>query len=681
MTPFFHRVRQRLHIALPLAFCAFSLPSTLAIADDLDDAIAIVQQRKEAPLFTRSMLSQPDAVPVAKLSPDGHFLAYVVDLDLIKQVRLFATHSGQHRTLFSTKMLKGLSWSSDSNFLFMETEQGVGMTSMDAPAQPAHVINLAAKKEETFYGADATHPHAFIASQQAADRTSHTIYRVLPDGQRTPLYTSASYVADFLPSEDNTPHFAIQIGGNGLDVLRIEPDKTQPLFRCLVTDNCGLLSFNPSSGTLYMRGRFGDDLAGLYAINAQTGAHRRLHRDPKGLFDLESVKVDPHTGDPVLVGYKDDHTSFYGLTPRMEAIVTALNTHLSASYYHIEPSTDASRLLITDQSADQPFPKFMLYTPATDEMQVPLSAQTDAKKRSSMQGYLAPRVAVWYTVSDGMRQQGYVTLPLGKDPQTAPLVVVPHGGPWGRTDGSFDTRAQFLANRGYAVFEPNFRASTGFGHKYMTSGRRAFGDGRVQQDIIDGMKYVLARGVGDPEKLAIFGHSFGGFSVLGALAFTPKVFRVGIAGAPPPDLGRAITHYRKTRDDADLSLGLEFYKDQAVDPDDPEDMKRIHQLSPDYQWQQVTKPLYVWAGAKDPKVSVLDIRNYVLRLQHAGKTVTYFEEAQAGHSPSKAIEREAYFYMLEKALATHLDGRMEISVSDKLHRHLKRITTLDATKE
>ncbi|WP_262690156.1 S9 family peptidase [Kordiimonas aestuarii] len=677
MTLLFTRARQWLNYALALTASTLTQPSSIAFADELDDAMAIAEAHGEAPLFPRAMLSAPDAIPVVKLSPDGRYLAYVLDLDPIKQVRLYTVGTGQHQTLFSTKMLEGLHWSGDSGYIFIETEQGIGVIDMTRPEQPAHVLNLDAKSEEGFYGVDPRHPHAFIASQQAKGRASHTLFRVLPDGEKTALYHHETYVSDFLPGNGSIPHFAIQINGGGLDVLRILGGETQTLFRCLITDKCGLLSYNSAAETLYMRGRFGDDLLGLYAVDPQTGTHKRLHRDPSGLFDLNAVKLDARTGDPVLVGYKDDETSFYGLTPGAQEAVAEVSRRLSARYYYIEPNGDFSRLLVVDQSADQPSPAVTLFTPATGDLLAPLAGQTATAEWQAMLNHLAPRIAVWYTVSDGMRQQGYVTLPLGKDPGAVPLVVVPHGGPWGRADGSFDTRAQFLANRGYAVFEPNFRASTGFGHRYMAAGRREFGEGRVQEDIIDGLNYVLSRGVGNPEKLAIFGHSFGGFSVLAALAFTPDTFLVGVAGAPPADLGKTIDHYRKMHDIPDFDLSLEFYKDQAVDPDDPTDRQRMYEKSPDYHWRKVKAPLAIWAGGNDPKVSVLDVRDYVLRLQHAGRTVTYLEESNAGHSPSGSIARQAYFYMVEKALESHLGGRMEDAPSDKLERHLKRITVVN----
>jgi dipeptidyl aminopeptidase/acylaminoacyl peptidase len=668
------KAQQRAAFALALLAALLALPASPSRADALDDAIAAVRVQEAPPLLPRSFILARDRVREAELSPDGQRIAYVTVRGEIKQLRLVSADGTGRTLLFSSKILKSLYWSRDSRFIFLETERGIGVVDLAVPQAPAHLVNLDATKGDVFHGVDQAHPHAFLVSLARDSRDSHDLYRVTPDGERTLLYRHDTHVADFLPGSNGTPAFALQLNGNLFDVRRIDGDRADTLLGCDLVDSCGLISHNQATGKLYMRGRLGEDLLSLFAVDTATGERTLLHQDPSGRFDLNAVKVDARTGVPALVGYRTDHTAFYGLTAETRAALDRLHGQLGASYYHVVPSADLSRLLVVDQSSGRQEPAVFLYDIASDRLHRRLAHET-APDDPAMR--FAPRIPIWYTVSDGMHQQGYVTLPLGRDPASVPLVVMPHGGPWNRVDGSFNSMAQFLASRGYAVFEPNFRASTGFGAQYMTAARRAFGDGRVQQDITDGMNHVLSRGVGDRERLAIVGHSFGGFSVLGALAFTPDTFRLGVAGAPPSDLAQAIVHFRKMAGSPDFDLSYAFYKDQAVDPDDPMDRKRSYEKSPDYHWRKVTRPLYVWAGGKDPKVSVLDVRDYVLRLQVAGKPVTYMEEPRAGHSPEAAIAREAYLYMVEKALADHLGGEFEAHMNSKLLRHMGRIVMID----
>jgi dipeptidyl aminopeptidase/acylaminoacyl peptidase len=135
---------------------------------------------------------------------------------------------------------------------------------------------------------------------------------------------------------------------------------------------------------------------------------------------------------------------------------------------------------------------------------------------------------------------GFLTLPPGRAAATLPLLTLVHGGPWSHLDADYSALVQLLANRGYAVFQPNFRASTGYGERYMLAPGADFGNGRVQADIIDGVRWLLAQGVGDARRMGIIGASFGGYSTLLALSHTPDLFQVGIALQPPTDFVRGL---------------------------------------------------------------------------------------------------------------------------------------------
>ena len=132
-----------------------------------------------------------------------------------------------------------------------------------------------------------------------------------------------------------------------------------------------------------------------------------------------------------------------------------------------------------------------------------------------------------------MRLHGFLVLPPGVDPARAPLLTRVHGGPFNHDGPVFDADAQLLANRGFLVFEPNFRGSTGHGMAYKTAPRGDFGNGRVQRDIVEGTRHLLALGIGDPDRVGLMGASFGGYSTLLGLTFQPELFKVGIAVVPP----------------------------------------------------------------------------------------------------------------------------------------------------
>src|SRR5207247_716395 len=148
--------------------------------------------------------------------------------------------------------------------------------------------------------------------------------------------------------------------------------------------------------------------------------------------------------------------------------------------------------------------------------------------------WLAPMTPIRYTSSDGLEIPAYLTLPKGVAPKNLPLIVLPHGGPWGRDVWGYNTFAQFFANRGYAVLEPNFRGSTGYGMKFLDAGNKQWGD-KMQDDITWGVKHLVADGTADPKRVGIFGGSYGGYATLAGVAFTRDVYAAAVSVVGPWD--------------------------------------------------------------------------------------------------------------------------------------------------
>src|SRR5262249_14626309 len=146
--------------------------------------------------------------------------------------------------------------------------------------------------------------------------------------------------------------------------------------------------------------------------------------------------------------------------------------------------------------------------------------------------HLAEMKPIRYKSSDGLEIPAFLTLPKGVEAKNLPLIVFPHGGPWYRDSWGYNTSAQFGANRGYAVLQPNFRGSTGYGKKFLDAGNKEWGD-KMQDDITWGVKYLVAQGVADPKRVGIMGASYGGYATLAGVAFTPDVYAAaGSIGGP-----------------------------------------------------------------------------------------------------------------------------------------------------
>ena len=143
--------------------------------------------------------------------------------------------------------------------------------------------------------------------------------------------------------------------------------------------------------------------------------------------------------------------------------------------------------------------------------------------------------AISYKSSDGLVIPAYLTLPKGIPAKNLPLIVNPHGGPWARDGWGYDSYAQFLANRGYAVLQSNFRSSTGFGKKFLNAGNKQWGD-LMQDDLTYGVKHLINKGIVDPKRVGIMGGSYGGYATLAGLTFTPDVYACGVSIVGPSSL-------------------------------------------------------------------------------------------------------------------------------------------------
>jgi dipeptidyl aminopeptidase/acylaminoacyl peptidase len=258
-----------------------------------------------------------------------------------------------------------------------------------------------------------------------------------------------------------------------------------------------------------------------------------------------------------------------------------------------------------------------------------------------------------------MRLHCFVMVPPGADPATRPLVAIAHGGPWTHVQPEYNAIAQFLVNRGYAVFEPNFRASTGHGLAYTLAANGDFGNGRVQRDIVDGVRHVLASGIGDPQRVGIVGASFGGYSALLGTTFQPELFKVGVAFVPPPDFAWTLRWI--LRNPESLSLGgpvpmRDWLRLLSLDVDDPVRMTRLHAQSPLANAARMNRPLLLVAGGEDRRVGIAGVIEYAAHLKLANKDVSLLVDADAGHANREAVAREANLYLTEAMLHRHLGG-------------------------
>ena len=330
--------------------------------------------------------------------------------------------------------------------------------------------------------------------------------------------------------------------------------------------------------------------------------------------------------------------------------------------YPASHTTDERLWLLSASSATQPSATYLF-----DRQTKQLTKQYDTRPKLSPAD-LADMKVVRYKSSDGLEIPAYLTLPKGVAAKNLPVIIFPHGGPWARDTYGFNAYHQFLANRGYAVLSPNFRASTGYGKKFLEAGNAEWGR-KMQDDLTWGVKYLVAQGIADPKRVGIMGGSYGGYATLAGVAFTPEVYAAGVAIVAPSNLTtllNAIPAY--------WEAGRKQMYARMGDPGTEAGRAALARMSPLGAADKIKTPLMVVQGANDPRVNKAEADQIVVALRDRNYPVQYICAPDEGHGFARPVNNLAMLAASEKFLAAHLKGRYQESMTPAVAQRLQEIT-------
>jgi dipeptidyl aminopeptidase/acylaminoacyl peptidase len=253
---------------------------------------------------------------------------------------------------------------------------------------------------------------------------------------------------------------------------------------------------------------------------------------------------------------------------------------------------------------------------------------------------------------DGLDLVSYLSVPPGKNQKHLPLILFPHGGPWWRDRWSDDPHLQWLANRGYAVLQVNFRGSTGLGKRFLNLGNRQFGDQAVMGDLLDAVRWAVDSGVADPQRIGIMGGSFGGYATLAGIAFHPEVFRCAVDIVGPSNMATSLkvmpSYWAPVKRRWVLRLG---------DAEHDEEWNR--KISPLFHVDNIRAPLLIGHGLNDPRVNINESEQIVQAMRSKKLPVTFIVYPDEGHGFNRPENNLDFFGRVEEFLAANLGGRKE----------------------
>lgn len=652
--------------ARALALCGMLAGAFAAHAANIDAnagaalraAVAIEQARPPAQTLPREAFLDSRALQVVRLAPDGRHVAWLRDEGESRSLWLLPTAGGAARRLLPRTDADRMYWSQDGRWLFLVSSRS--LASLPLEGGGGMRVPLNGIERRGVMQVDASQPAAVILRERLrdADGERWRIVRMDARGQRSVLREDAHWIHDVVFDTGGrlVALSRFEGDGNGNAIHRVEPDGSLRLLRRLEPMARGDLLAAMDDGSLLLRGNTGGNLTRVLRMDAD-GLLHTVHADPRGEADLDQAVLDPVTREPLVASYRSTVAATYGLGPARGG-VEAIVRHFAGRDVDIDIGRGAdARWLVAERDSSLRDPHWHLYDPRSGSFRA--IADDGAKAaRALPEASLAHKIAFSYRASDGMTVRGFLLLPPGADPAKVPLVAQVHGGPINHFRPGYDGVAQLLANRGYAVFQSNFRGSTGHGRDYMFASNGDYGNGRVQRDIVEGVRYLLAQGIGDPDRVGIVGHSFGGYSTLLGVTFAPELFKVGVAGAPPADLGWSMQWLLDAGDQGalpDRSL-LASLQALRIDPNDPDTRVRLRAQSPMANAALMRRPLLLMAGGADRTVAIREVVHYAAKLETLDKPVTLYVEPGGGHSPVDPLPREAYAYLMEAMLHAHLGG-------------------------
>jgi dipeptidyl aminopeptidase/acylaminoacyl peptidase len=404
------------------------------------------------------------------------------------------------------------------------------------------------------------------------------------------------------------------------------------------------------------------DLSELEMLDIAAGGTTTFESDPEHRVDVGDLGISDVDYHVYFTTYEDDRTRWYFKDKAFENQFHWLQSKLPGKEIDLGArSADENIWMVTAQSDTEPGETYV-WNRQAQTLVLQYRIREELPRAS-----LSERKPYRYTSSDGLEIPAYLTLPKGLPAKNLPLMVFPHGGPWARDSFGYDTYAEFFANRGYAVLQPNFRGSAGFGKKFLNAGNGEWGR-KMQDDLTWGVKALIADGTVDPRRVGIFGGSYGGYATLAGVAFTPDVYAAAVAYVAPSNLITlldAIPPY--------WEAGRKQMYTRMADPTTPEGKALLIAESPLTQAKAIVTPLMVVQGKNDPRVNIRESNQIVAAVRDNGKPVEYLVAADEGHGFARPINNLAMVTGMEAFFAKYLGGRYQADAPPDVEAKLKEM--------
>lgn len=588
-----------------------------------------------------------------QISPDGRHISFVAPYKDRMNIFVRPTDGGEELqiTAETERSIAGYMWADNERLLFMKDTAGdenyrlygVNLDGTDLRCYtdfPGVRTSIIDDLEDV--------PHQILIGMNRRNPEVFDPYRLdLQTGELTQLAENPGNWQGWM-TDHNGCLRAVTAIVDGVNTQILYRDNDTEDFRPVLTTNfkeeVAFLDFTADNSLVYAATNLGRDKIALVLMDPATCEEKEfLFEHPK--YDVSGIAYSRRRGKLLTVfcsGHKDPVRHYFDSDEK--ALRNRIKAHFPHHKVGVADTDKAEENLLLYVGSDRTRGAYYFYNVQEDKPR--LLAETAPWLREEDLVEMHP---VCYTTRDGLEIEAYLSLPHGYTPDTAkslPTIINPHGGPWARDKWGFSSETQFLCNRGYAVFQMNFRGSTGYGRRFLEAGYKQWGRA-MQDDITDGVEWLKARGISDPKRITIYGGSYGGYATLAGITYTPDLYACAIDYVGVSNLltfMQTIPPYWKPM--------LEMMYEQVGDP--VRDREMLEACSPALHADRIVAPLFIAQGANDPRVNKAESDQMVAALRARGVEVEYMVKENEGHGFHNQENRFDFYRAMERFLARHL---------------------------
>ena len=588
-----------------------------------------------------------------QISPDGRHISFVAPYKDRMNIFVRPTDGGEELqiTAETERNIAGYMWADNERLLFMKDTAGdenyrlygVNLDGTDLRCYtdfPGVRTSIIDDLEDV--------PHQILIGMNRRNPEVFDPYRLdLQTGELTQLAENPGNWQGWM-TDHNGCLRAVTAIVDGVNTQILYRDNDTEEFRPVLTTNfkeeVAFLDFTADNSMVYAATNLGRDKIALVLMDPATCEEKEfLFEHPK--YDVAGIAYSRRRGKLLTVfcsGHKDPVRHYFDSDEK--ALRNRIKAHFPHHKVGVADTDKAEENLLLYVGSDRTRGAYYFYNVQEDKPR--LLAETAPWLHEEDLVEMHP---VCYTTRDGLEIEAYLSLPHGYTPDTAkglPTIINPHGGPWARDKWGFSSETQFLCNRGYAVFQMNFRGSTGYGRRFLEAGYKQWGRA-MQDDITDGVEWLKARGISDPKRIAIYGGSYGGYATLAGITYTPDLYACAIDYVGVSNLltfMQTIPPYWKPM--------LEMMYEQVGDP--VRDREMLEACSPALHADRIVAPLFIAQGANDPRVNKAESDQMVAALRARGVEVEYMVKENEGHGFHNQENRFDFYRAMERFLARHL---------------------------